>query len=429
MIRKLVPAVCLLVLSSVTCAATYTFCEPSALPDGAYLLDVNNHGEAFGVFVGSDGRWHTLRCSLQGEWVDLGPSYGLDINDLGRILSQGPASYLLSDPDGTVLDLGLLISGQSYPQRMNDSSWVAGYALYSVGRYRAFLWSAEAGTLLLPVPLGDVTAFAADVNNCGQVIGYSLDSAQSYARPFIWSGSTGLLELSPVPDATHAMPSRINDLGQIIGTATGYLGYRSVLWNTDGSVVDLGAGDVADLNNNGQVVIREYPLSYVLNPDGSRDDLPMPDGAMMTQAYGMNDQGVVVGKTITSDGRVRAAVWEKPGEAEATVIVAMIDIQPNKINLKSKGYIACFIEFPPDGPSPEDIQFASLKLAGIEPARDGGIGDYDNDGIPDLMVQFSREALRGVLQPGLCTLALTGCLADGVEITGECTLSVISPGK
>jgi len=430
MSRKLLLAVCLLVLSSAVCATTYTIGEAFGLPDGASLFDINNSGQAAGLLMGADGRSHAMRWSLQGDYVDLGQGYGVDINNAGQVLVQNPTSSFISNLDGTILDLRSVIAGQIYPQRMNDLGWVAGYMLYSAGRYRGFVWSMEAGTVVLPIPTGDATGFAMDVNNLGQVVGYSLNSGQSYARPFIWSSGTGLVALPSAPDATYSMPLRLNDVGQIIGSGSGYLGYRSVLWNPDGTVSDLGFGEAADLNNAGQVLMREYPGSYVLNPDGSRAELPAPDGAMGIMAYGINDQGVVVGKSILNTGVVRATIWEPLPDVQVVVITAVIDVQPNTINLKSKGYVACFVELPADGPIVEDIEFDSLRLGGVAPARgEGGFGDYDGDGIPDLMVRFSREALRSVLQPGSCLITLTGSFVNGDELTGEDTVKVIAGGK
>lgn len=37
-----------------------------------------------------------------------------------------------------------------------------------------------------------------------------------------------------------------------------------------------------------------------------------------------------------------------------------------------------------------------------------GIGDYDDDGIPDLMVKFSRSAVQAILEPGEVELAVIG---------------------
>lgn len=415
-------------MSSALCATTYTVRDLSDLPDGAYLLDLDDYGQAAGLFTGADGRSHAVRCSLQGGYTDLGLAYGVDINNYGQVLVQSPISCFISNPDGTVLDLRPLLPTQSYPQRINDLGWVAGYMLYSTGRYRGFVWSSETGTIVLPLPIGDATGFAMDVNNAGQVAGYSLNSAQSYARASIWTSASGLIPMQSAPQATYSMPARLNDAGQAIGTGTGYLGYRSVLWNPDGTVFDLGFGEASDLNSAGQVLMREFPQSYVLDADSSRSDLPGPEGAMGVMAYGINNRGVVVGKIILGTGVARATVWEPKADA----IKAVIDIQPNVINARSKGkgFLNCFIELPADGPAAvEEIDLASITLQGLAVDRGGAIGDYDLDGIPDLMVKFSREQLRDQLQAGTNTVVLAGVLKDGTEITGEGVIEIVTGGK
>ncbi len=71
-----------------------------------------------------------------------------------------------------------------------------------------------------------------------------------------------------------------------------------------------------------------------------------------------------------------------------------IDIDPDTLNLKSKGkWVTVYIELS-EGFDVEDIDIDTLELEGI-PAEDSPteIGDYDDDGIPDLMVKFDRKAL------------------------------------
>jgi hypothetical protein len=96
---------------------------------------------------------------------------------------------------------------------------------------------------------------------------------------------------------------------------------------------------------------------------------------------------------------------EDNNEAQKTFgcppINACIDINPNTLNLKSKGqWITCHIEFcDPVGYDVADIDISSLRLNGVVPAepRPTAIGDGNSNGIPDLMVKFDRAAVQGVL--------------------------------
>jgi len=76
-------------------------------------------------------------------------------------------------------------------------------------------------------------------------------------------------------------------------------------------------------------------------------------------------------------------------------IPATVDIDPDTLNLKSKGrWITAYIELP-EGYDVNDINVSTVRLndtiaAEQHPAE---VGDHDEDGIPDLMVKFDRRAV------------------------------------
>jgi len=84
---------------------------------------------------------------------------------------------------------------------------------------------------------------------------------------------------------------------------------------------------------------------------------------------------------------------------------ATIDFHPDTLNLKSKGkWVTCYIELREDT-DVEDIHIETIAITSIAvnggdaeviddiPAEDHPteVGDYDSDGIPDLMVKFNRQ--------------------------------------
>jgi hypothetical protein len=80
-------------------------------------------------------------------------------------------------------------------------------------------------------------------------------------------------------------------------------------------------------------------------------------------------------------------------------IEAAVDIDPSTLHLGSMGkYVTCYIELP-EGHDPAQIDISSVRLSETIPAetRPTNLGDYDGDGIPDLMVKFSRSAVIGAL--------------------------------
>jgi len=114
------------------------------------------------------------------------------------------------------------------------------------------------------------------------------------------------------------------------------------------------------------------------------------------------------------------------------VIEVAIDIKPDTLNLKSKGkWITCYIELP-EGHNVDDIDISTILLNDQVPAESHptGIGDNDNDGVPDLMVKFDRSAVQQILQASDdVEIVVTGELNDGTPFEGSDMIRVIDKGK
>jgi len=117
-------------------------------------------------------------------------------------------------------------------------------------------------------------------------------------------------------------------------------------------------------------------------------------------------------------------------------IYAIIDVCPDALNLKGKGrWVTVYIELP-EGYNVSDINIATILLNGtipVDPTAPYEIGDYDNDGIPDLTVKFNRTAVSEfILSKGIkfgnVTLTITGMLIDVTRFEGSDTIKVRMPG-
>lgn len=138
------------------------------------------------------------------------------------------------------------------------------------------------------------------------------------------------------------------------------------------------------------------------------------------------------GDRLSSIAALRSAVPIIRDHADgdiSLVIPARVDLDPNVINLNSHApTVTAYIESP--GFSPTSIDVSSLRLAGSVPARAkiAAVGDHDRNGIPDLMVKFSRSALDPLLTPGVNSLELTGSLITGESFVGTDEVGVIDNG-
>lgn len=123
-----------------------------------------------------------------------------------------------------------------------------------------------------------------------------------------------------------------------------------------------------------------------------------------------------------------------PVMANSAPVAATVDVKPDTINLKANGnFITAYIELPgPYDVGQIDIGTASLEVNGYaipavaEPAT---VGDYDDDGVPDLMVKFDRQLSQGHMFVGSEDLTVSGNVSSSsVPFQGSDTVNVISKG-
>jgi probable HAF family extracellular repeat protein len=193
--------------------------------------------------------------------------------------------------------------------------------------------------------LGGNNSQAYWINNQGQVVGFAENTkkeAQGYcATPFqrldfeavIWEPNGEIRELPPLPGDTVGFAFGINDRGQAVGTSGKCSntsvgppgGPHAVLWESDGSPIDLGtlgrtmSNIATSINNRGEVV-GTSPSSedgnyhpFLWTQETGIHDLGAFPGAVATIApccNTINDRREVVGFSIDASGNFRAFVWK-----------------------------------------------------------------------------------------------------------------------
>ena len=196
----------------------------------------------------------------------------------------------------------------------------------------------------LPLLPGGHNSQAYWANSQGQVAGFSETGVQdNCAAPFqafryqavVWQTNGSIRQLSPYPGDTVSFAFGINDAGQVVGSsglcdamaippiAPG--GAHAVLWQPNGSVVDLGnlgtavANVASGINNAGVVVGNSLSGSdgtvhpFVWTSASGIQDLGAFGGtALLTVApccHTINDRGEVVGFYIDPTGNMSAFHW------------------------------------------------------------------------------------------------------------------------
>jgi hypothetical protein len=154
--------------------------------------------------------------------------------------------------------------------------------------------------------------------------------------------------------------------------------------------------------------------------------------------FGDVERGTQIDGTITL-----SLTYEYEAPPEYPLLSARIDVDPDALNLKSKGrWITAYVELP-EGYNVSDIDVYSIMLNNTFPVSllpnppvpvPTEIGDHDDDGIPDLMVKFNRTELTSYIYHDLgikygdVTLTISGNLTDGTPFEGSDTIRVIFVG-
>ena len=193
---------------------------------------------------------------------------------------------------------------------------------------------------------------------------------------------------------------------KVIGTEDGIYGLASALVQDDDTAIIFEATDIP----TSQGEIHEYIIDW--------------------EALSAAEEGVMLSIDADGDGifeRTVIADKDLTSEEFALQTKTVIDFEPDTLNLRSPGkVVTAYIELP-EGFDVSDIVISSLKLKSSVSAlsKPVKIGDYDEDGIADLMVKFDRQQVAEVLGSGTPTVTLTGRLSDETLFAGMDTIRVM----
>lgn len=192
--------------------------------------------------------------------------------------------------------------------------------------------------------------------------------------------------------------------------------------------------------NASMVPLGEDELSIKIYKDG----LEVPDNISTKIA---SPDPCVSNRTRLLNGDIEITVLTSNASTwlviTSIVMPAFIDIDPDTLNLESNGeWLTAYIELP-EGYDVSDINVSTINLIDsipVDTTAPATIGDYDGDGISDLMVKFNRSAVIVYLGTEDVTedetgtdyyeeSTITGELADGTPFEGSDTIRVIDKGK
>jgi probable HAF family extracellular repeat protein len=205
--------------------------------------DVNHTGIVVGAADRADGttravRWDPVRKKLR----DLGALGGVTsraraVNDRGVVVGEavtadGVTHAFRWDPaTRRMRDLGTLGGTNASAQGINRRGDVVGDAQTADGVTHAFRWDARTHRMTdLGVLPGDVVSFARDINDRGDVTGWSADVADESSKPFVWFRETRRMRPVPGLHGASAEAYALSPRGVVVGTASSPTGPAPFVW-------------------------------------------------------------------------------------------------------------------------------------------------------------------------------------------------------
>lgn len=205
-----------------------------------------------------------------------------------------------------------------YPQGINDGGQVVGYASQSDNQSRhAVTW--QNGR---PLWLEDGNALSSEataVNNQGVIVGFRITSDRM-THAAQWQN--GRMQELPTQANVQWYPSGINAQGEIVGCGMDAANRPHLYHWRQNYLTDLGTGYHISLNNRGQIAgdyrTSDRHLHACLWNGSVRKELPAPPGTNNSRAFGINDQGQIVGSASspnpqqdTTLGTPIPLLWDK----------------------------------------------------------------------------------------------------------------------
>lgn len=274
-------------------------------------------------------------------------SSGLVVGKMGPI---GGFDYAFVDTQSGTFTLCPLNEGASSASDINNEGvatvWVA---TKTSGKVRSFLASNRGRQFLATPTNGEAMANA--INNTGLVVGTIINangkrSAAFWEKPY--SGFSALPDLGGVAGAAID----VNDRGQIAGwSETGPGKPVGAVW-VKGEVVNLGNlhdggfSEARGINAKGDVVGfaslgTDGELHAVLWRDGTIIDLGTL-GGKSSYANAINDNGIIVGWSDTKNGKQVATVWVNDRMYDLNELTESLECHLEEAHaINTHGNIAC----------------------------------------------------------------------------------------
>lgn len=335
--RMIVSLFATVIIPSVLVAQTYEMQTLNSFGGGAGANSINNRGQILGYANESSNT-----VSHAALWN--GGSTPFDLGSLGGVNTNRAVAWPVKSSNGLIV--GISDTDEDNPVGEAFSCWPFFAPGVPTGKIcKGFRW--EKGEMKpLPAFPGGYNSYATAANNRGEIVGWAEngvhDSSCNQAfqilqfRAVVWEPNGEMRELPPLPGDSTSAATAINDKGQIVGisgacgVAVGDVSAaHSVIWENG---VPTRIGDFGGhtwntptaINNDGVVVGFSLPAdkegtrfyrAFVWTRETGTRMLDQIAGDGRSAAFGINDDGQIVGVSRTAGALLRAVIWENADAA------------------------------------------------------------------------------------------------------------------
>jgi len=315
-------------------AQTYQVQTLNGLGGGAGANSINNRGQILGFANNSSNT-----VSHAALWKD--GSTPIDLGAFGGPNTNSTVAFPVKSNSGLIV--GISDTNQDNPLGEAFSCWPFFAPGVPTGKIcKGFRW--EKGELTpLPPFSGGYNSYATAANNRGQIVGWAEngvhDSTCNAAfqilqfRAVVWEPNGTMRELPPLPGDSTSAATAINDKGQVVGISGacgvavgGVSAAHAVIWENGvpTRIEDFGGhawNTPTAINNAGVVVGFSLPAdkdgtrfyrAFVWTKATGTRMLNQIAGDVRSAAFGINDDGQIVGLSRTPGALLRAVLWENP---------------------------------------------------------------------------------------------------------------------
>lgn len=234
---------------------------------------------------------------------------------------------------GNLADLGTLGGPDSSALDINDAGQIVGwsYTSYDAGLSgvpdtHPFVW--QDGTMTdLGSPLGGTFAAATLINQNGQIAGVANTTGDAEVHAVVWDSDLTAHDCGTL-GSDYGHPDWMNESGDIVGFSrtADQLGRAFVCWHTNHQMTDLGIigndpeSEATGINSQGVIIGGDFDRNsgdlrgWVSDQGGPITDL----NTLIRNAHGLQ---VIVANTINDRGTIAANAVTRKGEEHAVILV------------------------------------------------------------------------------------------------------------